>query len=207
MPGSRWTGAQRAAQSLFDGHHARRTFTPLAGTDVPLLGGSTTLAGLSISDATTRQGSAGFSVQDQAARIQAVIDDNQAVDHRLELNDGRVLMRRARSTPRGSRPVRVWAFRDITAEAQATIAELAAQGCVLRTRCDTEVILHAYATWGDDCVRRFNGMWAFVIYDRAARRLFGSRDRFGKKPFFYTTQGGAFVFGPCGFERLGVTHG
>ena len=55
----------------------------------------------------------------ELARIQSLIDDNRPGDHRLELNDGRVLMRRARSTPGGSRPVRVWAFRDITAEAQA----------------------------------------------------------------------------------------
>jgi len=60
---------------------------------------------------------------------------------------------------------------------------------------DTEVLLHGYREWGSDLPNRCNGMWAFVIYDRAARRLFGSRDRFGKKPFFYTTQGGAFVFG------------
>ena len=55
----------------------------------------------------------------EVARIQAVIENNLSGDDRLELNDGRVLMRRARSTPHGDRPVRVWAFRDITAEAQA----------------------------------------------------------------------------------------
>lgn len=60
---------------------------------------------------------------------------------------------------------------------------------------DTEVLLHGFREWGNDLPRRLNGMWAFVIYDRAAGKLFGSRDRFGKKPFFYTTQNGAFVFG------------
>ncbi len=59
---------------------------------------------------------------------------------------------------------------------------------------DTEVLLHGFREWGSDLPRRLNGMWAFVIYDRAARRLFGSRDRFGKKPLFYTSQNGAFVF-------------
>jgi PAS domain S-box-containing protein len=55
----------------------------------------------------------------ELAIIESLIAENRAGDHRLELNDGRVLMRRARATPRGNRPVRVWAFRDITAEAQA----------------------------------------------------------------------------------------
>ena len=53
---------------------------------------------------------------------------------------------------------------------------------------DTEVLLHGYRLWGDDFVNRLNGMWAFVIYDRPRRRLFASRDRFGKKPFYYTHQ-------------------
>ncbi|HEX2852217.1 MAG TPA: asparagine synthase (glutamine-hydrolyzing) [Opitutaceae bacterium] len=65
----------------------------------------------------------------------------------------------------------------------------------LSDHSDTEVLLHGFREWGAELPRRLNGMWAFVIYDRAARKLFGSRDRFGKKPFFYTTQNGAFVFG------------
>lgn len=59
---------------------------------------------------------------------------------------------------------------------------------------DTEVLLHGFREWGGALPGRLNGMWAFVIYDRTARKIFGSRDRFGKKPFFYTTQNGAFVF-------------
>ena len=59
---------------------------------------------------------------------------------------------------------------------------------------DTEVLLQAYRQWGDACVERFNGMWAFVIYDRARNRLFGSRDRFGKKPFYYLARPGFFAF-------------
>jgi len=50
---------------------------------------------------------------------------------------------------------------------------------------DTEVLLAAYAEWGEQMVNQLNGMWAFAIYDRAKRRLFASRDRFGKKPFYY----------------------
>jgi len=59
---------------------------------------------------------------------------------------------------------------------------------------DTEVLLHAYRHWGDGFVRRLNGMWSFAIYDRPRRRLFGSRDRFGKKPFYYLHRPGLFAF-------------
>ena len=74
-------------------------------------------------------------------------------------------------------------------------AELKDAGCVFATdHSDTEVLLHGYRTWGDAFVGRLNGMWAFVIYDRARRRLFGSRDRFGKKPLYWFHEGGAFGF-------------
>ena len=64
--------------------------------------------------------------------------------------------------------------------------ELEAAGQVFRTdHSDTEVLLAAHAEWGDAMVERLNGMWAFVIYDKNTKRLFGSRDRFGKKPFYY----------------------
>jgi asparagine synthase (glutamine-hydrolysing) len=70
--------------------------------------------------------------------------------------------------------------------------ELEAAGCQFQTdHSDTEVLLHAYRQWGDGFVERLNGMWAFVIYDREKKRLFGSRDRFGKKPFYYFHEGGA----------------
>lgn len=59
---------------------------------------------------------------------------------------------------------------------------------------DTEVLLHAYRQWGDELVKRLNGMWAFVIYDRARLRLFGSRDRFGKKPLYYHHTGHFIAF-------------
>jgi asparagine synthase (glutamine-hydrolysing) len=75
-------------------------------------------------------------------------------------------------------------------------AQLVARGHQFQTdHSDTEVLLHGYREWGSSLSSRLNGMWAFVIYDRSTRKLFGSRDRFGKKPFFYSTQNGAFVFG------------
>ena len=74
-------------------------------------------------------------------------------------------------------------------------AELVRLGCQFATdHSDTEVLLHAYREWGDDFIERLNGMWAFVIYDREKRRLFGSRDRFGKKPLYYFHESDTFGF-------------
>ncbi len=74
-------------------------------------------------------------------------------------------------------------------------AELKARGCEFTTdHSDTEVLLHGYREWGENFVERLNGMWAFVIYDRARQRLFGSRDRFGKKPLYYFLEGETFAF-------------
>jgi asparagine synthase (glutamine-hydrolysing) len=74
-------------------------------------------------------------------------------------------------------------------------ADLTALGHTFQSdHSDTEVLLHAYREWGDAFVERLNGMWAFVIYDRARHRLFGARDRFGKKPFYYFFEGGTFAW-------------
>lgn len=59
---------------------------------------------------------------------------------------------------------------------------------------DTEVILHAYEEWGANCLKRLNGMFAFVIYDRRKKLLFGARDRLGEKPLKYYIDGNTFVF-------------
>jgi len=73
--------------------------------------------------------------------------------------------------------------------------ELQRKGHQFQSRCDTEVILAAYAEWGDACVERFNGMWAFALLDRPQQRIFCSRDRFGVKPFYFTESDGLFAFG------------
>src|SRR5918998_1401286 len=73
-------------------------------------------------------------------------------------------------------------------------AELEAKGHRFRSATDTEVILAAYREWGEACVERFNGMWAFALWDAERRRLFCSRDRFGVKPFYYRYAGGRFAF-------------
>jgi asparagine synthase (glutamine-hydrolysing) len=62
------------------------------------------------------------------------------------------------------------------------------------TTSDTEVILHAYAKWGKECVNRFRGMFAFALWDEKQKNLFCARDRFGIKPFYYTKIGDCFYF-------------
>ena len=73
--------------------------------------------------------------------------------------------------------------------------ELARRGHAFRTGTDTEVLLAAYAEWGAGCLARFNGMWAFALWDADARQLFCARDRFGVKPLYYATGPGWFAFG------------
>ncbi|MDE7414897.1 MAG: asparagine synthase (glutamine-hydrolyzing) [Lachnospiraceae bacterium] len=63
-----------------------------------------------------------------------------------------------------------------------------------RSDCDTEVILYAYAKWGNECFRRFNGMFAIAIYDTQEGKLVLARDRIGKKPLYYYASEGHFVF-------------
>ncbi len=72
--------------------------------------------------------------------------------------------------------------------------ELIAKNHRFKLQSDTEVILHAYQEWGDACVNKFNGMWAFCIYDRQTQNLFISRDRYGIKPLFYFVDNQRFVF-------------
>ena len=59
---------------------------------------------------------------------------------------------------------------------------------------DTEVVLHAYAQWGSECVERFNGIFAFAVWEQNAQRLFLARDRIGVKPFFYTEWENGLLF-------------
>jgi asparagine synthase (glutamine-hydrolysing) len=72
--------------------------------------------------------------------------------------------------------------------------ELLKKGHTFYSRSDTEVILHAYEEWGHECLSRFNGMWAFALWDEKKKELFCARDRFGIKPFYYTKADGSFLF-------------
>ena len=90
-------------------------------------------------------------------------------------------------------------------------AELAARGHRFATRSDTEVILRAYAEYGEACLHRLRGMFAFAIWNGARRELFLARDRIGVKPLYYHWDGETFLFGseikailahPAGDRRL-----
>nr|WP_319393030.1 asparagine synthase (glutamine-hydrolyzing) [uncultured Desulfobacter sp.] len=72
--------------------------------------------------------------------------------------------------------------------------ELTNKGYKFRTNSDTEVILNAFIEWGKECVKKFNGMFAFVIWNVKEQSLFAARDRVGKKPFYYTWDGQTFAF-------------
>jgi len=72
--------------------------------------------------------------------------------------------------------------------------ELKKLGHIFISESDTEVILQAYKQWGNTCVERFNGMWAFCIYDAEKQICFASRDRFGVKPFYYANTNTVFCF-------------
>jgi len=72
--------------------------------------------------------------------------------------------------------------------------ELEDKGCAFRTRCDTEVVLQAWLTWGPDCLARLNGGFAFAIMDIATGALVLARDRFGKRPLFYARFGDRLLF-------------
>jgi asparagine synthase (glutamine-hydrolysing) len=69
------------------------------------------------------------------------------------------------------------------------------KGHVFKTHSDTEVIVHLYEEFGEDCVKHLRGMFGFVIWDRKKKRLFGARDHFGIKPFYYYKSDRQFLFG------------
>src|SRR5579885_922695 len=74
-------------------------------------------------------------------------------------------------------------------------SELESRGHTFHTHSDTEVLLHAYLEWGQECVRRFNGIFAFGLWDEQKQQLLLARDHLGVKPLFYAQRGSALLFG------------
>lgn len=74
-------------------------------------------------------------------------------------------------------------------------SQLTSLGYKFKSHSDTEVIIKAYEEWGAACLDKFNGMFAFAIYDTINRKLFAARDRAGVKPFYYSQTGNSFIFG------------
>jgi len=73
--------------------------------------------------------------------------------------------------------------------------ELEAKGYMFKSKTDSEVVLKAYCEWGKNCILKFNGMFAFAIWDKKKQELFIARDRYGIKPLYYYFKNGVFVFG------------
>ncbi|OGW48167.1 MAG: asparagine synthase (glutamine-hydrolyzing) [Nitrospirae bacterium RBG_13_41_22] len=72
--------------------------------------------------------------------------------------------------------------------------DLKSKGHIFKSKTDTEVIIHAYEEWGINCIQKFNGMWAFAVWDAPKKRLFCARDRMGIKPFYYYIDKERFLF-------------
>ena len=109
----------------------------------------------------------------------AVIDTSTAGHQPMRSADGRYVI---------SYNGELYNFRELA-------AELAERRRSFESRTDTEVVLRAYEEWGPACLDRFNGMFAFAIWDTHERELFIARDRLGIKPVYYATIDGKFAFG------------
>jgi asparagine synthase (glutamine-hydrolysing) len=85
-------------------------------------------------------------------------------------------------------------YRELKFELQRVISGSSERAYIFQTNTDTEVIIAAYARWGADCLKRFNGMYAFAIWDLETQELFIARDRLGIKPLYYLYTNGIFAF-------------
>lgn len=108
----------------------------------------------------------------------AIIDLSEAGRQPMSTEDGRLTL-----TYNGE----IYNFRELR-------RELEAAGHRFRSQTDSEVVLNAFAEWGPKCILRFNGMFAFAVWDRLKKQLFLARDRYGIKPLYYTWQKNTFLF-------------
>lgn len=150
-------------------------------------------------------GAVGVPVSDEAARNVLLmlrhrgpeaegverIDDATLIHTRLRIMD---------LSPSGAQPMTnedgtVWVtFNGEIYNFSSLRRELEGFGHVFRSRSDTEVIVHGYEQWGNDVVTHLDGMFAFGVWDRRARRMLLARDRVGKKPLFFAEYGGGLLF-------------
>jgi asparagine synthase (glutamine-hydrolysing) len=142
-----------------------------------LAGGATTDPALQLPAVQTLHGATGYNFAFGFRRL-AILDLSPAGHQPMSTVDGRYWM-----VYNGE----IYNYRELR-------TELGTLGCSFRSGTDTEVILNAYAMWGEGCLGRFNGMWAFALWDTVTQRLFCARDRFGVKPFYYLWDGARFAF-------------
>ena len=114
-----------------------------------------------------------------AHRRLAIIDLTEAAAQPMESSDGRFVL---------SYNGEVYNYRELR-------AQLEGKGMRFRSTSDTEVVLAAFEAWGDDALKRFNGMFALSLWDRKTKRLVLARDRFGVKPLYFCETGSSFLFG------------
>lgn len=109
----------------------------------------------------------------------SIIDLSEAGHQPMATEDGRYVM---------SYNGEVYNFRELRTQLQSL-------GHRFHSKTDSEVVLKAFAEWGEACLTRFNGMFAFAIWDKQERRLFLARDRYGIKPLYYVWAGSTLLFG------------
>jgi asparagine synthase (glutamine-hydrolysing) len=136
-----------------------------------------------MTDATAHRGpdGEGFWVDDNIGfghRRLAILDLSDAAHQPMKSHDGQVVL-----IYNGE----VYNFRELR-------RELEEEGYNFRSSGDTEVVLNAYHAWGSDCIKRFNGMFAFAVWDARRETLFMARDRYGIKPLYYWCSGSTLLF-------------
>jgi len=133
------------------------------------------------------------------SKIQYPIDENQNFDSKIKLMIGHTRLSIVDLTNASNQPMlsdenryavsfngEIYNFLELK-------EELEKKGVTFKTEGDTEVLLKAFIFWGPDCVKKFNGMWSFIILDSLKQEVFFSRDPFGKKPLYYYIKDEDFI--------------